>query len=292
MPVAAALPGLRRPFDPTKPFPVQIDSTCGGNDVVIVAAATAGLPRAWPPGAKAEEAGKEISVCLSRRLRVGAHYPVRRGLRSRAPSTSCSRLDRSWAGAADHVRGPRRLVFFLSETARSDAESFRPPPPKKKMNPPKTPPPKTQTMHPRLLISLGTCSLAGRQAESRSWRSTPGSRADVIIEATSSAAADRDKGGRANGHPSKRLPRGHGAGAPVNDVRRSCRGHLGSAAEALRPRREADPQPRDRQQGNLDVDPARARAGLVVHGAGCRSTSARHAAARFGYSREPLCSSA
>ncbi|MDT0498862.1 electron transfer flavoprotein-ubiquinone oxidoreductase [Algiphilus sp. W345] len=229
-------------------------------DVVVVGAGPAGLAAACRLKQIAEEAGKEINVCVVEKgSEVGAHILSGAVFEPRA----LDELFPDWKDRGAPLNAPvvrDDVYLFRSETAATKLPNLFVP--------------KTMHNEGNYIISLGNlCRWLGEQAEALGVEIYPGFAAqDAIIEdgivrgiVTGDLGVDRE------GKPKE------GAYTPGMELRakytlfaEGCRGHIGKRLlEQYNLREGVDPQHFGIGLKELwEIDPAKHEKGLVVHGAG------------------------
>lgn len=229
-------------------------------DVVIVGAGPAGLSAACKLRQLAEASGQELSVCVVEKgSEVGAHILSGAVMEPRA----MNELFPNWKelGAPLNTAVTEDVVYFLT----SDTKAV------------KTPHwaiPKPMHNNGNYIISLGNvCRWLAQQAENLGVELYPGFAASEILfheDGRVKGIATGDMGVDHNGEPKASYQPGIELHAKYTLFAEGCRGHLGKQLiKHFKLDEGKDPQHYGIGIKELwDIDPAKHKPGLVIHGAG------------------------
>jgi electron-transferring-flavoprotein dehydrogenase len=228
-------------------------------DVVIVGAGPSGLAAAIRLKQLAEEAGREIGVCvIEKGSEVGAHILSGAVLETRA----LDELLPDWRdmGAPVTTAVSDEKFLFLSESGAKSIPTALLPPPLKN--------------HGNYIISLGNlCRWLGEQAEALGVEIYPGfAAAEVLFDeaGTVYGVATGDMGIGKDGAPTANHTPGIELHARYTFFAEGCRGHLGKQLMVrfdLRSQCEAQTYGIGIKE-LWEIDPEKSSPGLVVHSAG------------------------
>ncbi len=225
-------------------------------DVVIVGGGPSGLSAAIRLKQLANEAGKDIEVCLIEKgSEVGAHILSGAVLEPR----SLNELIPDWRDRGAPLDTPvtSDKFMFLTKTG-----SFRMP----------TPP--SMNNHGNYIISLGNfCRWLGEQAEALGVEIYPGFPASEVLydeQGRVKGVATGDMGIGKDGNPTENYMRGMELHAKQTIFAEGCRGHLTKTLfERFNLREGKDPQTFAIGIKELwDINPAKAKPGLAWHSVG------------------------
>ena len=224
-------------------------------DVVIVGGGPSGLSAAIRLKQLANEAGKDIEVCLIEKgSEVGAHILSGAVLEPR----SLNELIPDWRDRGAPLDTPVTSDKFMFLT---ENRSFRMP----------TPP--SMNNHGNYIISLGNfCRWLGEQAEALGVEIYPGFPAAEILYDDSGrvkGVATGDMGIGKDGNPTENYMRGMELHAKQTVFAEGCRGHLTKTLEKFNLREGKDPQTFAIGIKELwDINPEKAKPGLAWHSVG------------------------
>ncbi|MEP3348860.1 MAG: electron transfer flavoprotein-ubiquinone oxidoreductase [Marinomonas sp.] len=229
-------------------------------DVVVVGAGPAGLSTACRLMQQAQQAEQEISICVVEKgSEVGAHIFSGAVLEPRALNELFPDWQERGAPLNTPVTGDEIYLFQSAEKAKKIPNSFVP---------------KTMHNHGNYVISLGNlCRWLAEQAEAMGVEIFPGFAAAEILyndDGSVKGIATGDMGiGRDGSQKGSYMP-GMELHAKYTVFSEGCRGHLGKELIAkFDLDKESDTQHYGIGIKELwDIDPAKHRPGLVVHGAG------------------------
>ena len=247
-------------------------------DVVIVGAGPAGLAAACRLRQLADEAGRELTVVvLEKGSEVGAHVLSGAVLETRA----LDELFPDWKerGAPLDTRVSQDRVYFLRDANKA-------------LKVPNALVPKTMHNDGNYVVSLGRVARwLGEQAEGLGVEIYPGFAAAEILyheDGGIKGVATGDMGIGADGARKDTFEPGMELHARCTVFAEGCRGHLGKQLIG-RFGLDADADPQHYGIGLKElweIDPARHRAGLVVHGAGWPLSESGSAGGWFLYHLE------
>ncbi|UTW14216.1 electron transfer flavoprotein-ubiquinone oxidoreductase [Marinobacterium rhizophilum] len=229
-------------------------------DVVIVGAGPAGLSAAIRLMQQAQDAERELSVCVVEKgSEVGAHILSGAVIEPRA----LAELFPDWQerGAPLTTAVTEDQIYLLS-----DATSAR--------RIPNALVPKTMHNHGNYVASLGNlCRWLAEQAEALGVEIFPGFAASEVLyhaDGGVKGIATGDMGVGQDGQPKDSYMPGMELHAKVTLFTEGCRGHLGKQLiEKFALDQDADPQHYGIGIKELwDIDPAKHQPGLVLHGSG------------------------
>ncbi|ANG61824.1 electron transfer flavoprotein-ubiquinone oxidoreductase [Marinobacterium aestuarii] len=229
-------------------------------DVVIVGAGPAGLSAAIRLMQQAQDAERELSVCVVEKgSEVGAHILSGAVIEPRA----LAELFPDWKerGAPLTTAVTEDQIYLLG-----DATSAR--------RIPNALVPKTMHNHGNYVASLGNlCRWLAEQAEALGVEIFPGFAASEVLyhaDGSVKGIATGDMGIGHDGQPKDSYTQGMELHAKVTLFTEGCRGHLGKQLiEKFALDKDADPQHYGLGIKELwDIDPAKHQPGLVLHGSG------------------------
>ena len=229
-------------------------------DVLVVGAGPAGLAAACRLKQIAVETGKEISVCLVEKgSEVGAHLLSGAVFEPRALNELIPDWKQKGAPVTTPVTGDD-VYFFLSATSAIKMPNFFVP--------------KTMHNEGNYIISLGKLGRwLAQQAEALGVEIYPGFAAqEAIIDDQNvvRGVVIGDMGINREGKPKDGFTQGMELRAKYTLFAEGCRGHIGKRLiERYKLAANADPQHYGIGLKELwEIDPAKFKSGLVVHGAG------------------------
>ena len=229
-------------------------------DVVIVGAGPAGLSAACRLMQKAQESNQELMVCVVEKgSEVGAHILSGAVLEPRA----LNELFPDWKDMGAPLNTPvdsDEIYLFKNEDKATKIPNGLVP----------------HTMHNEgnYVVSIGNlCRWLAEQAESLGVEIFPGFAASEILyndDGSVKGVATGDMGVGTDGEPKDSYMPGMELHAKYTLFSEGCRGHLGKQLiEKFQLDKESDPQHYGIGIKELwDIDPAKHKPGLVIHGAG------------------------
>lgn len=229
-------------------------------DVVIVGAGPAGLSAACRLMQQAQAAGQELTVCVVEKgSEVGAHILSGAVMEPRA----LDELFPDWKERGAPLKTPvsEDQVFMLRDETRA-------------IKLPNAFVPKTMHNHGNYVVSLGNLTRwLAEQAEQLGVEIFPGfAAAEVLYDEAGNVKGiiTGDMGVTASGEQGSNYMPGMELHAKYTLFTEGCRGHLGKQLiEKFELDKEADPQHYGIGIKELwDIDPAKHKPGLVVHGSG------------------------
>ncbi|HEY5717482.1 MAG TPA: electron transfer flavoprotein-ubiquinone oxidoreductase [Motiliproteus sp.] len=228
-------------------------------DIVIVGAGPAGLSAACRLMQQAQDKGQELSVCVVEKgSEVGAHILSGAVLEPRAINELFPNWQELGAPLNTPVSGDEIYLFRSEEKATKLPNALVP---------------KTMHNEGNYVISLGNlCRWLGEQAENLGVEVFPGFSAAELIEEDGviKGIITGDMGVGHDGQPKDSYMPGMELRAKYTLFAEGCRGHLGKQLiERFQLDRDADAQHYGIGIKELwDIDPAKHKPGLVIHGAG------------------------
>ncbi|WP_255395932.1 electron transfer flavoprotein-ubiquinone oxidoreductase [Motiliproteus sp. MSK22-1] len=229
-------------------------------DVVIVGAGPAGLSAACRLMQKAQDNNQELMVCVVEKgSEVGAHILSGAVLEPRALNELFPDWKNMGAPLNTPVDGDQIYLFKNEDKATKVPNSFVP-----------------HTMHNEgnYVVSVGNlCRWLAEQAESLGVEIFPGFAAAEILyneDGSVKGVATGDMGVGRDGNPKDSYMPGMELHAKYTLFAEGCRGHLGKQLiEKFELDKDSDPQHYGIGIKELwDIDPAKHKPGLVIHGAG------------------------